>query len=760
MLSRDSCLQHDTRNSFGTSGHVLGNLLAPGEPPAAIFGNSKNMASASCGPVPLNTGRIGERVHELERDPQKFAIPTPRFARKFSTWNPPSQAEGAYQQSCMVELPRNQVSELHFDKFLDPPTFQCWETNFKTEVCSSSGFLAGTVLWIQEVEIVDSVDDLQTSQSKRWYKISTFEMLDSKIASALKRIIPVSLEEQKAATQDRFLRGQIACMIYEHFRVAGAHEAALDLTDLFSVSLQGDDIQDLSPKMIFKVRNERIETGVLVKTQQGKNVSAERKSGECCQWKAKRTVFKKEMLSASATTTISVERQPHRPILLQDRRHRPTEEDLRVETPPWEVVHPERSIKNRARITSKEFARILRESIGILPYVETYRTESGCKFGDKRLFRHTEADSQPSRKSMKSGGKGSGCFTWRSQKHVDCVFQDTEPPTSKSILRKGTKSDRTVRFTKGTLHHIKFWRRERPFQGVIQKCEPQERSPWAPKVEDGTQEEILQRERCGRSEAWDWATSSITRMRPRSSRRPKFGHYQHHLRRNRGKTLCCKFWSVNAHAKQERSELSWTEGRSSIQKPYNGYHSQWTSANKWGSNSSRPWALRDGANPRGHACSLVERQALRRTRIFIWVDQWSKTTANTKWQNICAIRKMSCRLLSKDWRLVSPARAQVRLLHRYRRTSLMVSLQVQQRNEVTTRTSRNRSRNSIKNKSKNGDNVQASRNRLRDMPDWSEEFTENLEDKEVPNRKKHTRKHFSIFRFGTSYQSGVEEAQY
>ena len=35
-----------------------------------------------------------------------------------------------------------------------------------------------------------------------------------------------------------------------------------------------------------KVRDERVEAGVLIKTQKRKNVSVERKHGEC-QWKAK-----------------------------------------------------------------------------------------------------------------------------------------------------------------------------------------------------------------------------------------------------------------------------------------------------------------------------------------------------------------------------------------------------------------------------------------------------------------------------------------
>ena len=60
-----------------------------------------------------------------------------------------------------------------------------------------------------------------------------FEVLDAKIASALNRIIHnshfkrrVSLEEQKAQKEDRFLRGrQIACFFYDYFRVTGANDS-------------------------------------------------------------------------------------------------------------------------------------------------------------------------------------------------------------------------------------------------------------------------------------------------------------------------------------------------------------------------------------------------------------------------------------------------------------------------------------------------------------------------------------------------------
>ena len=46
----------------------------------------------------------------------------------------------------------------------------------------------------------------------------------------------VSLEEQKAQKEDRFLRGrQVAFMIYDYFRVTGAHVTVLDYSDLVSV---------------------------------------------------------------------------------------------------------------------------------------------------------------------------------------------------------------------------------------------------------------------------------------------------------------------------------------------------------------------------------------------------------------------------------------------------------------------------------------------------------------------------------------------
>ena len=81
-------------------------------------------------------------------------------------------------------------------------------------------------------------------------------MLDAKIASALNKIIQnfqfkkkVSLEEQNDQKEDRFPRGrQIAFMIYDYFRVTGAHDTVLEYADLFSVTLHDDNIQEFDTR--------------------------------------------------------------------------------------------------------------------------------------------------------------------------------------------------------------------------------------------------------------------------------------------------------------------------------------------------------------------------------------------------------------------------------------------------------------------------------------------------------------------------------
>ena len=106
------------------------------------------------------------------------------------------------------------------------------------------------------MELVDSVDDLEIFVFCERNSMPNFEVLDAKIASALNRIIHnshfkrrISLEEQKAQKEDRFLRGrQIAYLIYEYFRVTGANDSVENYADLFTIVLRNDDIQEFDSK--------------------------------------------------------------------------------------------------------------------------------------------------------------------------------------------------------------------------------------------------------------------------------------------------------------------------------------------------------------------------------------------------------------------------------------------------------------------------------------------------------------------------------
>ncbi len=98
----------------------------------------------------------------------------------------------------MVGQQRQQTPELQFDKFPHSTfLFLCW----KIQIQESSDY--------NEVEMVNSLEELKSSRSVSGKNFPTSEMLDAKSASALNKIIEnsqfkkkVSLEEQKAKRED------------------------------------------------------------------------------------------------------------------------------------------------------------------------------------------------------------------------------------------------------------------------------------------------------------------------------------------------------------------------------------------------------------------------------------------------------------------------------------------------------------------------------------------------------------------------------
>ena len=214
-----------------------------------VFANPTASSSAPY-PQELNpwSSHISEPIHSSPagKNENQTPVQDQRCQSGPSAKNSIVPSEGDSSKNFGADQQRLQISDLHFDKFPTPATFACWKTRCKTEVCTCSQFPTEAMQWIKEVEMVESVDDLRSSSSIRRIPMPKFEVLDARIASALNKIIHnshfkrrISLEEQKAQKQDRFLRGrQIAYLIYDYFRVTGSHDSVENYADLFTISLR------------------------------------------------------------------------------------------------------------------------------------------------------------------------------------------------------------------------------------------------------------------------------------------------------------------------------------------------------------------------------------------------------------------------------------------------------------------------------------------------------------------------------------------
>ena len=79
-----------------------------------------------------------------------------------------------------------------------------------------------------------------------------------------------------------------------------------------------------------------------------------------------------------------------------------------------------------------------------LPECLFYKSENGCRFGEKCSYAHRQVDEQPSKRSKKNGDK-SAVAMLKITRQVGCVFQDTEPSKSQRFYGRaqtyGNRSD-------------------------------------------------------------------------------------------------------------------------------------------------------------------------------------------------------------------------------------------------------------------------------------------------------------------------------
>ena len=134
----------------------------------------------------------------------------------------------------------------------------------------------------------------------------------------------------------------------------------------------------------------------------------------------------------------------------------------------------------------------------------------------KVCFQDQQVEGQPD-KTPRKNGDNSAVVLLKNSRLLGCVFQDTQPPKSSSILQRGTQTlepTRKVKFSPNALRHIKIREKKGRSLGVIQRTFPHERSPYAPKFEERLQEATEMQERCARGDAWRVA-KSIMKLKDR-----------------------------------------------------------------------------------------------------------------------------------------------------------------------------------------------------------------------------------------------------
>ena len=178
MLSRDKRLPFDAWNALGLQENVSGDQIStfgsPGNYSQGIHHHETQRETESV-PRAIGTGTSFAR----DDDQNKGRIPMPMFARRPSTMSSPIPVD--IPQNSMVGQERQQISELQFDKFPSPQSFLCWKMRFKNQVTACSDFPSDIMLWINEVEMVGSLDELNSSRSVDGKYFPNFEMLDAKI---------------------------------------------------------------------------------------------------------------------------------------------------------------------------------------------------------------------------------------------------------------------------------------------------------------------------------------------------------------------------------------------------------------------------------------------------------------------------------------------------------------------------------------------------------------------------------------------------
>ena len=217
------------------------------------------------------------------------------------------------------------------------------------------------------------------------------------------------------------------------------------------------------------------------------------------------------------------------------------------------------------------------------------------------------------------------------------VFQDMEPSKSSSILRKSSdirKPTRCVKSTKAVALHADI-RDQNPSLGMICPGEPHQRSPNAPNFEDRSQEETEWQEQGAHEAAWKLAKSVLkfkeqeraTFLLPSENRCLAASTLEPAER----EFVVDSGASMHMISKKDLNDAEMDTLTKSCSPTIiitaNGEVQTHEEATVYFKELD---IFFDNENPRKHASSIIARKALRWKRIFLWVDQRSKTTSHLK----------------------------------------------------------------------------------------------------------------------------------
>ena len=157
-----------------------------------------------------------------------------------------------------------------------------------------------------------------------------------------------------------------------------------------------------------------------------------------------------------------------------------------------------RPIDSRAKTSWKVLVLNYLVTIGILPNVNFFIRNEMSTRQNKCSFPQWKVEEQPN-KRLKKGGDESAVAVVKSVRQLGCVSQDAEPPESVTISRNVPKvlgPTQRVRFTRAALRQANIRDNQGPSLNKMQVKSAHQRSPYAVKFEDRSQEETERQERC------------------------------------------------------------------------------------------------------------------------------------------------------------------------------------------------------------------------------------------------------------------------